>query len=232
MIWLAWITFAVTLILAVLRLPSVLRGGNRLMLSLYCLLAAAVLLSIPAPYEAIDAVLGGVNLTNLILRFLLFGICLLLAVRIARAFGAGGAERLLLGPWGLGALAAICAGTVLAFLLMGKEPSAAGMGQSADDPWFGLYSALGRLYPTITGLVLLPTLFRSVRTQPLIVLRIAAGLLAAAYVLLASTTSFAIMPPTLGWLMAAMNYGTILLLLSGLATIWVAGRVARRGAEA
>lgn len=232
MTWLAWLTFGLALVLALVRIPAALRGENRLMLGLFALVAAAVLLSIQGPYLAIDAALGGFNLTNLILRFLLFGIALLLAVRVARAFSARAAHHVLLGPWGLAALGLVCAGTVLSFLLMGLVPSSVGLGAGEQEAWFEAYAALGRVYPTFTGLVLLPCLVRAARRPGLGVLRSSAALLAAGYVLLTLTNVFPLMPDA--WVAAkqTMNYGSLLLLLAGLATVWVAGLVARRRAAA
>ena len=233
MTWLAWTTFAVALVLALVRIPAALRGENRLMLGLFGLFAAAILLSIGGPYVAVDGLLGGINLANLLLRFIIYGVCLLLAVRIARAFGARAAEDALLGPWGLAALALVAAGTVMSFLLMAEAPSSVGLSALDSDPWFDMYAALGRLYPTFTGVVLLPSLLRSARGAIRGVLRAAAALLALGYALLACTNSFVVMPATWGLVMQAMNYGTLLLLLSGLAVIWLAAvRGRRRSATA
>ena len=230
MTWLAWTTFAVALVLALVRVPAALRGENRLMLGLFTLFACVILLSIGGPYVAIDSLLGGINLANLLLRFLVYGVCLLLAVRIARAFAARGAEDALLGPWGLSALALVGAGTVLSFLLMEQAPSSVGLAALDHDPWFDLYGTLGRLYPTFTGVVLLPSLFRSARGAVRGPLRAAAALLATAYILLACTNTFILMPPSWGGLMQVMNYGTLLLLFSGLAVIWLAAVLGRRRA--
>lgn len=232
MTWLAWVTFAVALALALVRIPAALRGQNRLMLWLFTLIAAAVLLSIEGPYLVIDRLVGGFNVANLMLRFLLYGITLLLAVRIARAFGARGAQHALLGPWGLAALGFIGAATVAAFVLLDPGPSSVGMGGEANDVWFNVYATLGRVYPAFTGVVLLPCLFRTVREGPRTVLRVAALLLAVGYILLALTNTFTWLPPSAVPLMQAVNYTTLLFLLSGLATIWIAGLIARRRAAA
>lgn len=225
---LAWITFGLALALAVVRIPAALRRENRLMLWLFALVAMAVLLSIEGPYLAIDAALGGINLANLILRFLLYGICLLMAVRISRAFNARRAHRILLGPWGLAALATAGVGTVVSFLLLGRMPSSVGLGVADDLQWFELYAALGRIYPSFTGLVLVPCLVRTTWAPGLTALRSSAAVLAAGYILLASTNVFPLMPPS--WVAARqmMNYSAVLLLLAGLAIIWVAGLAARR----
>ncbi|GHG53670.1 hypothetical protein GCM10012320_24430 [Sinomonas cellulolyticus] len=230
MTWLAWVTFGVALVLALVRIPAALRGQSQLMLWLFALLAGAVLLSIEGPYLAIDHFLGGFNLANLLLRFLLYGITLLLAVRIAQAFGARGAQRVLLGPWGLAALGVVGGATVCSFVLLDPGASSVGLHGEATDIWFTVYSTLGRVYPGFTGVVLLPCLFRAVRRAPHRMLRAAALLLAAGYTLLALTNTFTLLPPSAVPLMEAVNYSTLLLILSGLATIWIGGLVARRRA--
>lgn len=228
---LAWVTFALAAALALVRIPSALRGENRLMFALFSLIAFAILLSISGPYLAIDAALGGINLANLLLRFLIYAITLLLAVRVARAFAARTAQHALLGPWGLGALALVGVGTVMSFLLMGLFPSSVGLGAGDNQAWFDVYGELGRVYPGFTGVILLPSLLRALRESILPTLRVAAGLLAAGYILLALTIVFPLMPDD--WVAArqAMNYSSLLFLLTGLATIWIAGLRARRRAE-
>ncbi|WP_430297167.1 hypothetical protein [Sinomonas sp. B1-1] len=230
MTWLAWITFGIAVLLAVVRIPAALRGENRLMMWLFTLFAATILLSIERPYLAIDALLGGVNLANLLLRFFIYAVCLLLAVRIARAFGSRGAEAALYGPWGLGALGVVAAGTVASFLLMGLQPSSVGLHEGTDEVWFGVYAALGRVYPTFTGVVLIPSLFRATVGAALPALRVAAGLIGAGYTLLIFTNLFPLMP--LSWVpvMQTMNYSVLLLLFAGLTVIWVASLQARRRA--
>jgi hypothetical protein len=230
---LAWVTFGLALVLALVRIPSAMRGENRLMMALFALIALAILLSIKAPYLAIDETLGGINLANLLLRFLIYAITLLLAVRVALAFSARSAHQALLGPWGLAALAFVGAATVLSFLLMGLFPSSVGLGAGdrANPGWFDVYSELGRVYPGFTGVILLPSLLRALRVSALVALRAAAGLLAAGYAMLALTIIFPLMPDD--WVAArqAMNYSSLLFLLTGLATIWIASLTARRRAE-
>src|SRR5450830_1451096 len=77
---LQWTTLGVCAVLALARVPSALRGENRLMFGILVLMTLAILLSMQGPYLAIDHVLGGSNLTNLILRFVIFGAILLIGV--------------------------------------------------------------------------------------------------------------------------------------------------------
>ena len=85
---LQWTTLAVCSLAAIARIPSALRGENRSLFFVYAFMTVAILLSIEAPYLAVDSVLGGTNLANLLLRFIIFGTGFALGLRIARGFGA------------------------------------------------------------------------------------------------------------------------------------------------
>ncbi|HET6269475.1 MAG TPA: hypothetical protein VFE00_05290, partial [Arthrobacter sp.] len=113
---LQWTTLAVCGIVAIARIPSALRGQNRSLFSVYVLITLAILLSIEAPYVAVDQALGGTNIANLILRFLIFAAIFFLGLRMARAFGANNALRLITGPVGmvmLGASSLVVVGVFL-----------------------------------------------------------------------------------------------------------------------
>ena len=61
---LQWGTLVICSVVLLLRVPDALRGRNR---TVFCILSLATLcslLSVTGPYEAIDAVLGGWNLTT------------------------------------------------------------------------------------------------------------------------------------------------------------------------
>ena len=66
---LQWSTLAICALIAIARIPSALRGENRSLFYIFTLMTLAILLSIEAPYVAIDQALGGINLANLLLRF-------------------------------------------------------------------------------------------------------------------------------------------------------------------
>ena len=70
---LQWTTLAVCAIVAILRVPSALRGENRSLFGIFALSTVAILLSIDVIYRAVDAWLGSENYTNLILRFVIYG---------------------------------------------------------------------------------------------------------------------------------------------------------------
>jgi hypothetical protein len=227
MIWLQWVTCAIVTALVLTRLPAFLRGRNRLMFWLMTLLDLVILLSIEGPYLLVDRLLGGHNMANLLLRFIIFGFCLLLSVRVARAFSGFRAERVLLGPIGLGLLGVASLVLVASFVLAGLTTSSVGFFTPDLQFWPAVYGTVGRLYPTFTGLVVLPVLAGTVRRRGPATLRTAAGLLALGYVALALSNIITVLPKEALWLSQTINYGTILLLCAGLTLIWASSLAAR-----
>lgn len=55
---LQWSTLAICGLIAVARVPSAVRGENRTLFWIFALMTLAILLSIEAPYVAIDQALG------------------------------------------------------------------------------------------------------------------------------------------------------------------------------
>ncbi|MEA5454163.1 hypothetical protein SPF06_05440 [Sinomonas sp. JGH33] len=226
MTWLAWATFSIAALLAAARLSDAIRGRGRALFAIFALMAIAILLSIQGPYLALDALLGGRNFANLVIRFTLFGLALLLAQRVAAAFGAHRATKILTGPWGLGAFAACSAALMASFVLAGPGPSQVGFaGQNAW--WTAAYGTIGRLYPTFTGIVLLPSLAKAAASSGRASLRIAAGLLGAGYAMLAATNVITVLPPEALAVAQLLNYGTILLVFAGLTLVWASSLIVR-----
>ncbi|MDQ0754091.1 hypothetical protein [Arthrobacter sp. B3I4] len=224
---LQWTTLAVCGVLAAARIPSALRGESRLMFGILLLMTLAILLSIQGPYLAIDQALGGINLANLALRFIIFGAILMVGVRVARGFGAQEALRLITGRPGLVALAVTGAAVVLTFLMMDTAGSSAGLeGVFAKDArnasLVEYYGAAGRLYPAYVSLVLLPTMIRVVRGSLPALIRAAAALLSVGAVAIALSLLSPVVPPGMGFLRFIVNYTAVLCYVLGLALIWVA----------
>ncbi|MET1064202.1 MAG: hypothetical protein ABWX85_04465 [Arthrobacter sp.] len=230
---LQWTTLAVCAVLAALRVPSALRGENRSLFFIYAFMTAAILLSIEAPYVAVDQVLGGVNLANLMLRFIIFGAIFALGLRIARGFGADDALRLITGPAGIAVAAATSAAAVVVFLMMDTAGSSAGLigvydKDARNAALVEYYGAAGRLYPAYITLALLPAMVRTVRSRLPGLVRLGAALLAVGSVAITLSLLSPVIPPSLGYLRFVFNYTAILCLLVGLAMIWVSKAVARK----
>jgi len=224
---LQWSTLALCGLVTVARIPSALRGENRTLFCIFALMTFAILLSIETPYVAVDQVLGGVNIANLVLRFVIFAAILCVGIRVTRGFGAAGAYRLLTGRAGMAVLALISLTVVVMFLLMDTEGSSAGLqAVSAKGGTNALlveyYGAAGRAYPTYVSLVLLPAMVRAVRSSLPLPIRIAALLLAVGGIAIAVTLFFPAMPATWGPGQFVINYTAVLCFVVGLALIWLA----------
>ena len=233
---LQWTTLAVCGIVALVRIPSALRGENRSMFGIFALMALAILLSIDAPYLAVDHFMGGTNLANLVLRFVIFAAVFFLGLRMARGFGADDALRLITGPIGMAMAGISSVAVVVVFFMMDTAGSSAGLvGVAAKNAGNAAlveyYGAAGRLYPTYVMLALLPVMARTVKSSLPVLVRFSAALLAVGSVAITLTLSSPVIPPSLGFLRFIFNYTAILCLLVGLALIWLGGILAKRSAK-
>ncbi|MDJ0457317.1 hypothetical protein PUN71_008915 [Arthrobacter sp. NQ7] len=224
---LQWSTLAICALVAAARIPSTLRGENRSLFGIFASMTLAILLSIKGPYLVIDQALGGINLANLLLRFVIFGAIFFMGIRIAKGFGADSAYRLITGKTGIIVLFAVSAVLVALFFSMDTEGSSAGLQavSAKDDRNFALveyYGAAGRAYPAYVTLVLVPSMVRAVRERLPILVRIAAALLALGGVAVGLTLLFPVIPPTMGSIEFIINYTAVLCFVIGLALIWVA----------
>lgn len=232
---LQWTTLAVCGIVALARIPSALRGQNRSIFGIFALSTFAVLLSIEGPYMAIDAGLGSNNYANLILRFLVYGTILMSGYRIARAFDGPKSVRLIVGPVGLGVLFVIVVATVTLFLLADTTGSVTGLTtlpsrspRNAD--LIELYAAAGRLYPSYVAACILPSTFHAIGTNLPRTVRLGALILSVSFTGMVLGSFFPLIPPTVGYVEAIINYISVLCLAVGLALIWLGSRLAKRTA--
>jgi hypothetical protein len=224
---LQWSTLAFCGLIAVARIPSAVRGENRTLFWIFALMTLAILLSIEAPYVAIDRALGGFNLANLILRFVIFAAILCVGIRVTRGFGASEGYRLLTGRIGMTVLAVISLSLIAVFLMIDSEGSSAGLVQisargGTDALLEEYYGAAGRAYPAFVSLVLLPAMVRAVRSSLPLPIRSAALLLAIGAVAITLTLFFPLIPPSWGPAEFVINYAAILCFVVGLALIWAA----------
>ena len=224
---LQWSTLAVCGLIAVVRVPSAVRGENRTLFWIFALMTLAILLSIEAPYVAIDRALGGFNLANLILRFVIFAAILCVGIRVTRGFNATTGYRLLTGRTGMAVLALVSLAVVVVFLMIDSDGSSAGLANIAakggtDALLVEYYGAAGRAYPAYVSLVLLPAMVRAVGSSLPLPIRTAAFLLAVGAVAIALTLLFPVIPSSWGPAEFVINYTAILCFVIGLALIWAA----------
>ena len=224
---LQWSTLATCGLIAAARVPSAIRGENRSLFYIFGLMTVAILLSIQAPYVAIDQALGGINLANLLLRYIIFAAIYFVGIRVTRGFGADGAHRLITGKAGMIVLLVISLVMTALFLMMDSAGSSAGLAaiSGKDERNFVLveyYGAAGRAYPAYVSLALLPAMVRAVGSRLPVLVRIAAGLLAIGGVAIALTLLFPVVPPEWGAAEFVVNYTAVLCFVIGLALIWAA----------
>lgn len=231
---LQWGTLIVCGIATLVRVPDAVRGHNRAVFGILFLATVCSLLSIPEPYSAIDRVLGGWNLANLLLRFIVFGMVFLVGLRLAKGLGAARARRLITGPAGRWGLAVACLAVTATFLLMDTGGSSAGLEAHSDDSALNaalapLYAAAGRSYPAFVSLILLPPLMAAIMTRLPWLVR--AG---AAMTLLGAAAAIASVPASFApgqWDSARMlvNYVAVLGYVLGLLAFWFSGQISRPG---
>jgi hypothetical protein len=233
---LQWTTLAVCGIVALARIPSALRGQNRSLFFLFMLMTLATLLSIDAPYDGVDHLLGGTNIANLVLRFLIFASVFILGLRVARGFGAEDALRLITGPIGIAMLGVSSSAVVVVFLMMDTAGSSAGLVEvfaknERNAALVEFYGAGGRLYPAYVTLALLPAMVRTLASRLPVLVRFSAALLAVGAIAITLSLLSPVIPPALGFLRFIVNYTAILCLVLGLALIWLGSIMAKRAAR-
>lgn len=231
MAYLEWGTLIVCCTVLLLRLPDAVKGRNRTVFGILLLATLCSVLAVSGPYEAIDRMLGGWNVTNLILRYLVFATILLIGIRVTRGLGSTTGYRLITGQAGRWALGISCLSVAAIFFLMDTEGSSSGMqglaaASERNAALAPVYAAAGRSYPAFVSFILLPPLLAAARSQLPRLVRAGALVMVvgALAVVLSIPASFA--PPA--WLPGqhVVNYSAVLGYVLGLALFWFAGLIA------
>lgn len=227
---LQWAALGATLFFALLRVPGAIRGENRGMFYALILLSAAMALSIPFFYLPVDAMLGGVNVANLLLRYLLFAVLLILGLKAAAAFQAPLAARLIGGPVGFIVLAACAVSVAVLYGLSDLPESSTALAAYWDQDAVHAYGDSSRLYQIYVGACLIPSLFGSAASRRPAGIRISAGLLALGLsaAVIHSVLSLAAVKQDLGAWDLVLPYSAVIVVSSGLALMWNSHRLARR----
>lgn len=227
------VALVVCLVALVVKIPRAVKGYGRPSTWGVAMLSGAMLLTIPDLYLVVDHALGGLNLTNVIVRALGFGAAAAMAVTLARVFGAARVEQFVLSWRGATALAASIVAEVVLLLLAHPQRSGTGVPNlGRDDRFFAWYSAIGMLYPALlAAILLLPTIRYVVRAKGDLVSRIAFSLMAGGLlgliVVAASYLMYAIgavgILPAFHWI----PWASVILFASGLLLHTVEGWVRR-----
>ncbi|WP_026548288.1 hypothetical protein [Paenarthrobacter nicotinovorans] len=225
---LPWITLVVCLAITVARIPSALRGENRVVFYIFALISLSIFISIEAPYMVLDGWLGGMNICNLVLRFLLYATFFLMGIKIATAFGSPSAVRAIRGPVGLTVAAIVAVLTVYFFVVTDTRGSSAGMSGLTWGPSLEAYAFMGRFYPGFVAACLVPAIWRTVVSAAPALLRVASALLLLGLCLLLLSQLFPLIPFSEAWLRVLINYSAAMATALGLAGIWFSKAYSRR----
>jgi hypothetical protein len=224
-----WLALGLCVVFAVMRLPEAIRGRGRAIFAVLVLLCVAVALSLSPIYLVVDGSLGGANIANLIIRFSLYAIMLMLGVRGAAAFGSGRALRFIRGPVGIAALAVTVAATVILFLLSDLPESSTGLRAYADQTTVHWYSHLGRLYPAYIAACLIGPATARVRDSATLGLhRVGAALMASAFAMVLAHAALNLAGVRTGTADLVLPFGAIVLVTIGLTLFWLSRRRAGR----
>lgn len=225
-----WVALGLCTVGAAVRLPGAHRGRGRPVFFALLLLAVSVALAITPIYDAVDGLLGGVNLANLLLRMALYAVFVLLGVRMAAAFGSPLARRLVVGPFGVAILVLTVAATLYFFVASELQGSSTGLRAFGDQDTVQQYSAVGRLYPGYVAACLVIPAVASVldrRFRP--THRIACALLAAGFSLVVLFVLLRFTTIDLMQWDVFLPFTAIVLTVLGLCLIWISHTLARRG---
>lgn len=227
-----WGTLMICGVVTLVRLPDALHKRNRTVFGIMFLATLCSILSLPGPYAAIDGVLGGRNLTNLVLRFIVFGMVLLVGVRLSRGLGAVRARTLITGAGGRWALAATCVVLTATFVMMDTQGSSAGLEALPDSSARNaalapLYAAVGRAYPAYVSAVLLPSLLAAVRARLPRLVRTGAALTGFGAVAAIATVPASFAPDAWDGARMTVNYLAVLGYVLGLLFFWFSGRISQ-----
>lgn len=228
---LQWAAFGITALFGLLRLPGAIRGENRGICAALILMSFAMALSIPFFYLSLDSLLGGVNVANLLLRYSLFAVFLLLGAKTGAAFCAQGAQRLIRGPVGLAVLAGSSVLVAVLFFLSDLPESSTALEAYRDQTTVLAYSDAGRLYTAYIAGCLVPSLAAfSMDSQRRGDIRLSAGLIALgmASVVVHTLLSLTVWGLERGLWDILLNYAAVIVVALGLALLWNSQRIAKR----
>ena len=226
---LQWVVLVACGLGAALRIPEVLKGRGRLIFAALVLLTAAVALSLGPIYEAVDGILGGVNVANLALRLILYTVFLLLGMRVAAALGSPLARRLIAGPVGLVILGVTVAATLYFFLASDLPVSSAGLRDFGQQETVKHYAGLGRIYPGyVSACLVVPSVASVVDVHARLLHRFACAFLAVGFSLVVVFVVLRLLPLEIGQWDIILPFTAILFTVLGLGLIWLSHTLSRR----
>lgn len=218
---LQWSALIVCLACSLWRVPSLLKGRNRGLSWAFILATVSVALSLPAIYLPVDALLGGINLANLVLRLSLLGVFFLLTSRVAAAYNSPLARTLISGPLGVAVLAISALGLCVNYVLADLDGSSTGLVAFTNQSAVTAYSWFGAAYTTYAAACVVVATAKATFSRRPVVDRAAAFFLLAGFSLVCATVPLRI-PRWANWqAVDIMNFTAILLVALGLVLVWL-----------
>lgn len=116
------------------------------------LMSAAFSFTIPPIYETVDSWMGNVNLTNLILRFMLYSAGMILAYKFVRRSGNEIYRELTHGKIGWSVFIVVSLITIISYAAIEAPESIPGLIGLEDQTFVKIYQLFGFCYPGYLGL--------------------------------------------------------------------------------
>lgn len=153
--WIAGTLAVLFSVLVIARAPGALREPAKVRLWLaHLVMALSLWLSVTPVYLAVDAVLGGRNITNLLSHFGFYFIFWLGGAEVALAIGRHDLYTLVHGTTGVLVLGAGVVSMTVLFIAAAPEYSAMGLNPFRDDPLIILYKVFSFVYPGFVAFAL------------------------------------------------------------------------------
>lgn len=165
--WIAGTLAVIFSVLVIARAPGALANASRVRLWLaHVVMTLSLWLSVTPVYLAVDAMLGGRNITNLLSHFGFYVIFWLGGAEVALAIGRHDLFRLIHGAPGVLVMVTGAAAMTAVFIAAAPEYSAMGLNPFRDDPMIILYKTLSFVYPGFAAAVLALPLLRASLVNP------------------------------------------------------------------
>ncbi|MBP2413798.1 hypothetical protein JOF48_002597 [Arthrobacter stackebrandtii] len=204
-----------------IRFPSMLKGRNRSLFWIFAMASLSVGLSIHAIYMPIDAVLGGINLANVLLRLSLFAVFFLLAAKVAAAYNSPLAWAMVRGPVGIAVLVICSLGIWVSYFFSTKAPSSTGLSALPGEPALTAYSGFGMAYMAYAAACVVVPTARATFARHLLLDRASAFLMCIGFVLVLATVPLQVLPDTNDALLRGISFSAVLFVAVGLALVWL-----------
>lgn len=198
-----------------------LQGRNRVLFWIFAMASLCVGLSIPDIYEPVDALLGGINAANMVLRLGLFAVFFLLATKVADAYESPLARKLIRGPLGLAVLLFCSLGIGISFFLSTKGESSTGLSELTDEPALAAYGWFGMAYMAYAAACVVVPTARAAFSQRPFLDRAAALLMCVGFALVLATVPLQLLPDTNYTALKMVSFSAILLVAAGLSLVWL-----------